>query len=468
MNKINRTIKKSKNNGAPLQVINYTAAGIDIGANELHVCAGKKDGSTEVIVYPTFTKDLQEMVVWLEECGTSSAAMESTGPYWIPVYDMLEEAGLNPALINAYHLKTVPGRKTDVKDCEWIQQLHSYGLLQGSFRPKDDMLKLRTYIRQRSKLFQLATTQVNLMHKALAQMNIQLRQVINDITGETGTAIIRAIVAGERNPKVLAEYRNRHVKKTKEEIAKSLEGNYKPELVFVLKQSLQGYNSIHDQIIECEKEIEQILETWKGLDKETGMEKELKNEEKKMSKQKGRKKTSFNKSPYYFDIANKIQEIAGVDLTAIPGIDANTVAKIISEIGVDMSAWPTEKHFASWLGLCPGNKISGGKILSGKTKPTANKAAQALRLAANSLYQSNTALGAYFRRMRARLGTPKAITATAHKLAVIIYCMLKEGKEFKEIGAAEYEKKFQKKSLASLRKRAAEAGFDLVPKETIE
>jgi len=465
MNKYTKKTKISAKTKNLLKQVNPTAAGIDIGAHSIFVCVGKHDGSTEVREIPTFTADLLAMVDWLRHCGTTSVAMESTGVYWIPPFDILEQAGFDVILVNAYYLKTVPGRKTDVKDCQWIQQLHSYGLLRGSFRPDSECLTLRGYVRQRSKLVELASSQINLMHKALAQMNIQLHQVVSHITGITGMNIIRAIVAGERDPIVLSQYRNYKCRASENKIAKALEGNFRPELVLALQQAVEAYDFFYVQMTVCEQFVEKNLENYAQYNQNEHLQSG--GEKSADDKCKSRRKRSSKKSSYNFDVASKLQEILGIDLTEIPGLNANSIVKILSEIGTDMTKWPSAKHFASWLGLCPGNKISGGKILSSKSKPTANKAAQTLRMAANSLYRSSTALGAYFRRMRGRLGGPKAITAAAHKLAKILYYMLRERKNFQDIGQAAFEHRHQERTIANLRKRAAAVGFELVEKEAM-
>lgn len=449
--------------------MNPCVAGIDIGASSVFTCIGFEDGHQEIREYLTFTEDLKAMLTWLKQCGIKSVAMESTGVYWIPIYDILAQGGLEVLLVNAYYLKTVPGRKTDVKDCQWIQQLHAYGLLRGSFRPDDECVILRGYVRQRTRLFELASQQVQLMHKALVQMNLQINYVLSDITGSTGMNIIRAIVAGERNPLVLAAYRNYRCRKDEKEIAKALVGNYRQEHLLALKQALAAYDFFHKQVMECEEAIEEILSKWEA-EKQTedshttaNPAQEAISEEKTTKGGRGiQKKTQYNLSPYHFEAKDTLENVLGVDLTDIPGLDVNAIMRIIGEIGTDMTKWPSAKHFASWLGLCPGNKISGGKILSSKTKPSANRAAQALRLAANTLYRSGTALGAFFRRMRTRLGAPKAITAGAHKLAVILYTMLKERKSFTEAGQEAYEEMYKLKQLFSLKKRAKEMGFELV------
>jgi transposase len=437
-----KNTKKSPSN-FKLSPLSPCVAGIDIGAASIFTCAGFSDGHQEVREHFTFTEDLREMANWLKECGIKSVAMESTGVYWIPVYDILSQAGFEVVLVNAYYLKTVPGKKTDVKDCQWIQQLHAYGLLHGSFRPDNEGVELRGYVRQRSRLVELASQQMLLMHKGLIQMNLQLNHVISDIAGTTGMAIIRAIVAGERDPVVLAQHRNPRCKKSKEEIAKALNGNYRDEHLLSIKQALESYDLFHKQVHECERAIEKILQRWE--DQRTPPD----------------DKSSKKAVSYDFEAAESLRRILGVDLSDIPGLDVNGIIKIISEIGTDMTKWPTFKHFASWLGLCPGNKISGGKVLSSRTKPSANRAAQALRMAAFTLYRAKSALGAYYRKMRARLGAPKAITATAHKLARILYTMLREKKSFVEIGQEAYERAHKEKQIITLKKKAKELGFTL-------
>lgn len=447
-----------------LAPMNPCVAGIDIGASSVFVCIGFADGHQEIREYLTFTEDLKNMLSWLQQNEIKSVAMESTGVYWIPVYDILAQGGIDVILANAYYLKTVPGRKTDVKDCQWIQQLHAYGLLRGSFRPNDEGVEFRGYVRQRSRLFESASQQVQLMHKALVQMNLQLNHVVSDITGATGLRIIRAIVSGERAPEVLSKFRDYRCKKDEKEIAKALKGNYRHEHLLALKHALEAYDFFHLQALECEEAIEQMLSKWKKDRVETQEPSHDPSSIGHASKN-GRglqKKTKYNLSPYHFEAESVLERVLGVNLLDIPGFDVNGVVKILGEIGLDMSKWPNAKNFSSWLGLSPGNKISGGKILSGRTKPSANRAAQALRMAANALYRSKTALGAYFRRMRARLGAPKAITAAAHKLARILYVMLKERKSFTEIGQDAYEQAYKERQLYSLKQRAEELGYNLV------
>jgi len=426
-----------KNN--QLAMVNPNVAGIDIGAKSIFVCAGHSDGTQEVREFSTFTVDLKNMVAWLQKLGIKSVAMESTGIYWIPSYDLLAEAGLNVVLVNPRTIKAINRKKTDVEDCQWIQQLHSYGLLKGSFRPDDGGVTFRGYVRQRQRLTQDSSVQIQLMHKALAQMNIQLGQVISDITGTTGLDIIRAIVAGERDPRKLAKLRHINCKRKEADIAKALEGTYRLELVFALQQALEAYEFFQKQISLCEQKIKEFLKA----DNNNAAE-------------------SNDDSDNYQKMAIELKRILGVDLTKIPGIEIRLLLQIVAEIGTDMGKWPSKKHFTAWLGLCPNNKISGGKILDSKTSRIPNRAAQALRMAANTLYRSKSFVGAYLRRMRSRIGTAKAITATAHKLARILYMMISEKKQFVEFGQDAYERQYQDRALAKVKRKAAEFGYELV------
>ena len=440
-----------------LNLLNPECAGIDIGASEIFVCIANSSSEQEVRSFSTFTTDLRCMIHWLQENHVKSVAMESTGVYWIVPYEMLEEAGFEVLLVNARFFKSVPGRKTDVQDCQWIQQLHSYGLLRGSFRPSNDTVELRSYVRQRSRVFESAGTQVLLMHKALIQMNIQLNHVISDITGVTGLNIIRAILQGERDPNRLAALSVGQCRKNTGLITKALEGNFRKEHLFALEQAYAAYEFFHTHIQRCEEAIEKILSSihansW--IPEQNTVE--------TSSNKKCARKTKSNRSPYFFNASDAIKRLTKADLTTIPGIDANTAMKILSEIGTEMRPWPNAKAFASWLGLCPGNKISGGKVLSSRTKPTDNRAATALRMAAASLYRSKTAIGAFFRRMRSRLGAPKAITAAAHKMARIVYRMMITGNSYLEVGENYYEKQYQERVLANLTKRAKDFGFTLI------
>jgi len=421
-----------------LQHINAHAAGIDIGSKSHFVAVPEGTDEQPVREFSTFTDDLERLAEWLNSCSVTTVAMESTGIYWIPVFEILESHGLEVKLVNARHVKNVPGRKSDVLDCQWLQQLHTYGLLRGAFRPSDQVCALRAYVRQRCTLVRSAASYVQRMQKALAQMNLQLHNVVTDITGMTGMRIIKAILAGERNPEVLAALRDRRCKNSKETIARSLKGSYRPEHLFSLQQAVELYEFYQAKIADCDQ---QILEQLRSFD--------------------GTSDNDPNIKPPG-SVGEALQRMSGVDLSNIDGIDTKTALKIIAEIGIDMSRWKTAKHFASWLGLCPGTKVSGGKVLSSATKPVANKAAAALRMAALGLFRSKSALGAYLRRQRARLGTPKAITATAHKLARLVYSMLRNGSMYVDIGQDYYEERYRSRVVQNLKRKAQELGFELV------
>lgn len=435
-----------------LDHINIWAAGIDIGATSHFVAVPEGCDTNQVREFKTFTTGLNELSNWLKQCGITTVAMESTGVYWIPVYELLEANGFEVKLVDARQVKNVSGRKTDVLDCQWIQQLHTYGLLNSAFRPADEICELRAYIRQRSMLVKSASRYIQQMQKALTQMNIQLHHVISDITGETGMKIIRAIVKGERDPAVLAAHRDRRCKSSIDDIKAALTGNYRAEHLFCLQQSIELYDLFQEKIQACDNEIEIKMAKFATDTKVIDVpESELNPGQKKVAKN----------SPD-FNLGRELHRLTGVDLLAVPGINTVTAMQLIGEIGLDMTRWNNAKQFASWLGLCPGNKVSGGKRLSGKTKPSNNRAATTLRMAASTLYRSSTALGAYLRRLKSHKGPMKAITATAHKLAKIIYNMLRYGTEYMEAGQQYYEEQYRDRSIKNLKKRAAQLGLKLV------
>lgn len=436
-----------------LEITNPDAAGIDIGAKIHYVCVPEGRDDSRIKSFGCFTEDIHAMAAWLKKCGIKSIAMESTGVYWIPVFQILAQEGFEVNLINAQHVKGVPGRKkTDVEDCVWLQKLHSYGLLQASFRPTDQICVLRSYIRHRARLIENASTHVLRMQKALTEMNIQLHNVISDITGVTGMAIIKAILDGERDPAKLVELRNSRIKSSESVIAKSLNGNYREEQLFILRQEFESYEFYQRQIEALDKVIESCYRTF---DK-----RERKDDKKENKKSLGKKRKSAN-TPQ-FNVREMLYDITGVDFTDIPGLSELTVQTIIAETGTDMSKWPTEKHFTSWLGLSPTNKISGGKILSSKTKKVKNDAANAFRMAANNVGKTQTAMGAFMRRIKSKVGAPKAVTATARKIACLYYRLLKYGKDYVEVGMEYYEKKYQEGVLAKLKKTAKNLGYELV------
>lgn len=450
-----------------LPVVHPYAAGIDVGATEHSVCVPEDAvpaGESPVRQCKAFTGELDQLVEWLQACKVKTVAMESTGVYWIPLFQKLERAGLEVVLVNARHLKRVPGRKTDILDCQWLQQMHSYGLLGGSFRPSDDICVLRTYLRHRSNLVAGCGVQVQHMQRSLDQMNIHLHHVVSDLDGDTGLAILDAILAGERDPKELVKLRHpRCSKSTVEEMEAALKGDWREEHLFVLKQSLAGYRALQAQIAECDVAMEKALErvavnpsAVPEVDRPTNPVAVVPTGEKKKPK----KRTRGN-APRQ-DLTAQLQRVCGVDLTRVVGFNLLSVLILISEIGVDMSRWPNAKAFCAWLGLCPGNKISGGKVLSSRTARVVNRAAILLRTLAPTLARTDTWLGSFHRRMKARLGPAAANTATARKLATIIYHLLKYKEEYIDVDRHVYEEKFRRYRVGRLRKQAAELGFEIV------
>lgn len=434
-----------------LLVTNPDAAGIDIGSSSHFVAVPSDRDEVSVREFSSLTCDLQAIATWLKICRVRTVAMESTGVYWIALYELLEAQGFEVLLVNARHVKNVSGRKSDVLDCQWLQQLHSYGLLQGAFRPTEAVCALRSLSRQRSMLLRGQGRCVQHMQKALTQMNVQLANVISDIVGVTGQKIIRALVAGQRDAWVLADMKNARIQASRADIAKSLQGNWRTEHLFALQQALAAFDFHGQQLAECDTAIETQLQ---ALHLYTG------------EPDKAKKRSNTRNAPK-FDLRVQLFKVCGVDLTRINGIDVSTALIVLSEIGPDLSRFTSVKHFTSWLGLCPGTKISGGKQLSGKTKRTANRAAQALKLAAAALKSSQSALGAYYRRMCARLDKAKAVTAAAHKLARLIYFMLTKGEEYTDQGQDYFEERYKERVLRQLQKRAEKLGMRLSPAENV-
>jgi transposase len=378
--------------------------------------------------------------------------MESTGVYWIPLYELLEHRGFEVILSEPSQIKKVPGRKSDVLDCQWIQRLHSFGLLRGSFRPDDAIVVLRAYLRQRETLVGYAASHVQHMQKALEQMNVKLTEVISDITGLTGMSIIEAILAGQRDPETLAKLRHERCKNDEATIALALQGNWREEHLFALRQSLQLYCVYHEKLLELDAQIESYLQTFADRSKDQAINRPL-------------KKPRRRRDEPAFDSHGLLFRMTGVDLTTVDGIGSHSALQLISEIGSDMNCWETEKQFCSWLSLCPGVNKTGGRkrSRSGRTRPSANRAARVLRLCAQSLFRADCALGAFGRRMRARLGAPKAVTAVAHKLAKIVYGMLKYGKPYIDQGACYYQERYHQQLVNNLRRRAGQLGYSLAP-----
>lgn len=456
-----RAPKKKRNEAAPasagsgLPRCHGHAAGIDVGSREHWVAVPPDRCSDPVQHFQSFTADLHRLVDWLVECGIETVAMESTGVYWIPLYELLEERGIDVFLVNAQHVHNVPGRKSDVLDCQWLQRLHSFGLLHRSFRPSAAIVELRTYARQREALIQAASDYVRRMQKALGLMNVQLHHVVSDITGETGMAILRAIVAGNHDPSQLAQNRDYRCKASTEQIAQALTGNYRREHVFLLRQSLELYDAHIQQLALCDQQLNQTLDALAAASEPLTTPPP---KPRKLQSPKGKQPT--------FEIREPLLRITGVDLTQLHAIAPLTALNIIAEIGPDMSRWPTVKHFTSWLNLAPGTQITGGKRLSGRRRRAANRVANLLRLAAVTAGRTQTAIGAFFRRLSARLGSPKAVVATAHKLARIIYALLSRGGSFQDPGVEVYDQRYRKRTLSNLARRARTLGFELVPAAT--
>jgi len=447
--------RKLKEKAPELPVLNPMAAGIDIGATEIYVAVHPDSDLEPVRSFATFTEDLHRLADWLKKCHVDSVAMESTGVYWIPLFQILEERGFKVCLVNARYYQNVPGRRTDVSDCQWLRHLHSVGLLRGSFRPADQVCALRSLVRHRGNLIEAASSHVLRMQKALDQMNLQIHHVISDITGLTGLRIIDAVLAGERNPMKLAALRDGRIKASEETIIKSMVGDYRREHLFTLRQSLAAWRNYQKLMAECDREIEEQLGAFDAT---------IDTQAYPLEPPKVHRRHLYTNEPN-FDLRGHLYRIFGVDLTAVPGISALTAHTLLSEVGPDLSRFRSGAAFSSWLGLCPDNDISGGKKLSVKTRPVSNRAASALRMAVNGLYKSQTWLGNFFRRMRAKLGAPKAITATAHKLARIIYQLLSARQSYDESIFAKSEQVARQRMEAKLKAQAKAMGFQLLPVE---
>jgi transposase len=447
------TMRKIQSEDLSLEVIHSDAAGIDIG-NEIHfVAVPPSRDSQPVRRFGCTTGELKAMAAWLKQCRIRTVAMQSTGVYWISVYDILEQAGLEVYLVNARDTKNLPGRKSDVQESQWLMKLHTYGLLRNSFRPAQEIRTMRSYWRQRNDLVQSAGRHIQRIQKALTQMNLQLANVLSDLSGMTGQAIIKAILRGERDPHKLAEFRDPRVKASEEQIARSLEGNWQEDQLFVLQQEQDGYEFCQKQMAECDRQLDQYLQHSEDRSHGGPLPEE---------KRKERLKKRKNANKPQFALREGLFRMTGTDLTQIDGIDVLTATTVISEAGWDMSKWETENHFVSWLRLCPDNRISGGKIIGKGRLRTNNRANIALKMAASTLRLSNTYLGAQFRRLRTKLGAPIAIKAMAAKLARLVYRMLRYGMKYVDRGAALYEVEHQRLQIKHLKWKAAKLGYQIV------
>ncbi len=422
-------------------------AAVDVGAREIYAAVPPSATDQPVRAFPTFTDDLRALVRWLQSFGIKSVAMEATSVYWIPLAELLEEAGIEVCLVNPRHVKNVPGRKSDVMDCQWLQYLHSVGLLRAAFRPDAEVRSLRTLWRHRDGLVRRACWQTQHVHKALDQMNVQIHHVLSDINGETGTAIVQAILSGERDPAVLAKHRDPRVKASEDTLRKALSGDYRPDLLFCLRQAFEGYQFTRQQIADTDAELERQMRLLAPVQDAAS----------------DRPQKSVSKTGPQFNNAALLRAINGVDLCTVPGISNLTAQTVWCELGGDISAFPTIKHFTSWLGLSPDNRISGGKPLSSFTQRTNNRVARALRLAAQGLHHAKNELGDHYRRLRAKLGGKAANTAMAHKLARIIYVMLTRRVPYRpELHSASGDAQ-RARTLKYLTAKAKSLGLALVP-----
>lgn len=451
--------------GGDLSVTHRHAAGIDVHAAAHFVAVPVEDVPSGFInpdaklpvgvrKFGTNTGDLEALAAWLKDCGVTTVAMESTGVYWIPLYDLLASQGFVVILVDPRQTKHAPGRpKSDVLDCQWIQRLHSYGLLTASFRPGNEFVQWRGFQRQREMLIRYAAQHVQHLQKALEEMNVKLTEVVSDIVGQTGMKIIKAIVRGERDPMKLAKHRHEQCKATEAEIASALYGTWRKEHLFALQQALKLYEFYQRQLRECDQQIETCLRAF--ADKSGGSE---------LPTKPGRPSRPSRNEPSFAGRA-LLYRMAGVDLTLIEGISVSTALVILSEIGTDLSRFPSEKNFVSWLGLCPQHRGSAGKIFSRRVRRGANRAARALRMAAQGCHRAKNALGAFYRRIQARCGGPKAVVATARKIAERVYRMLKYGQKYERQGEERYEEAYRLRTLKALANKAAGLGYKLVPEE---
>jgi len=434
--------------------VNPNAAGVDIGAEEIVVCVAANETTQLVRGFGNYTIDLQAIADWLSEHKVKTVAMESTGVYWIPLFEALEQQGFECLLISSRSLRRVAGRKSDITDAQWIQTLHNYGLLENSFRPQSDLVALRTLLRHRAQLVEHRSPHILHMQKALLQMNVQLSQAVTDMTGVTGQAIIRAILSGVRDPKMLASLREHGCKKSEEEIGKALTGTWREEHLFVLKQAVALYDFYTEQVVECDEEIERMYAETRS-DWKVG----------ELQPLSSRKRNSHSKNARYDTekIRQHLKRVSGVDISLVDGFGVSLAQTVIMECGTDMSKFPTEKHFCAWLGVAPKHEISGGKVLKNTTLKTKNRAGQAFRMAAQSVKQAECPFGVLYRRLRARLGPAQATVATAHAIARVVYRMLKYKVEYDPLSVNEYQKQYEEQQIKYMKKRAAKLGYQLLP-----
>jgi len=462
---------------AQMPVVHPHAGGIDVGASEHYVCVPSDAvpaGESPVRSFGVFTRDLDQLVDWLQARKVKTVAMESTGVYWMVLYEKLERAGIEAVLVNARHLRQVPGRKTDVKDCQWLQQLHSYGLLNGSFRPSQEIGCLRALMRHRSNLVVQKGQQVQHMQRAFQQMNVLLHRVVSDVDGDTGLRIVDAILAGERDPKVLVQLRDYRIKRSTEaEMEAALSGEWRAEHLLVLRQAREAHQFFERQIRACDEAVTAQLQALPSAPPPSPPPPETQpvcrpalpaaGASVKSGKTQGqRKRRKVGGNEPAADLMPELIRICGVDLSAVSGLNMLGILILLSEVGVDMSGWRSEKAFSAWLGLAPGNKISGGRILSSRTPYVVNRVATLLRTLAVTIGRTDTWLGSFHRRMRARLGSAGAATATARKLACIVYHLLKYKEPYQDVNRVLYEERIRRHRVHKLRRQAEELGFEVL------
>src|SRR6266852_4040504 len=445
--------KTHRRSSGQLSTIHPDAAGIDIGSTFHVVAVPRARDERPVRTFRTFSGDLHQLADWLHAVGITTVVMESTSVYWIPIFELLDARGFAVLLVNARDAKHVPGRKTDVSDVQWLRRLHTYGLLRGSFQPKGEIAVLRAYLRQRERLLDYAASHIQHMQKALTQMNLQIHHVVSDITGATGMHIIRAIVGGEHDPAVLASYRDPRCHATRETIGAALSGNDREEHIFALTQALELYDVYQTKVADCDVRIKAVLDRLKAAASEPAR------------KLPPARHTTKQPNEPDFNVRAALHAMLGVDLTQINGLGPALALKLVGECGTDLTAWPTAKHFTSWLCLAPSNKISGGKVLSSRTRRSGSRAAALLRLAAATVGRTDTALGAFYRRLSARIGKAKAVTATARKIAVLFYNAVRHGMDYADPGASYYEERYRQRVLTNLQRRAKAFGYVLQPTE---
>lgn len=450
--------KNRKKEEKDFEIKNPKAAGIDIGSSLHMVAVSEQIDVKPIREFGTTTQDLKEILNWLQSLGITTVAMESTGIYWIPLYDILESHGIEVCLVNARHLKNVSGRKSDVADSEWLRKLHTYGLLNPSFIPDELIRELRSYVRQRESIESLKAIDLTKIGTVLHSMNIKLHNIVSSLEGVATMNIIRAIAAGVHNPDDLLTYWNKQMKSSREEARKALEGNYKGDNIFILSQSLSSYDFHKSQMLECESKIEEVLQQMSALSvhkKDLSINLNITG---------NKKKRKARKNEYNFDAVEYLKQITGVDLTKVDGFDVNTILSIIAEVGTDLSKFKTSKHFIGWLRLCPNPRISGGRIIGYKRNTTSNRAAKSFRLAAQSLHSNKSYLGHFFRKIAYKRGNPVAIKAVARKLAIIFYHMLTLRQEYKKINIEEMKKRNDNLIIKNLEKKANILGYNLVKK----